>query len=88
MHAFHAGIGIAAILVAIGGLLALIAIRNPRRSVRCRECAGGQLAGEPLDAAQPRPAVATPLRPTPAGTAQSLHPGHIRDLSRDDLAVS
>jgi EmrB/QacA subfamily drug resistance transporter len=56
VHAFHVGIGIAATLVAAGGLLGLAGIRNPRRVVRCEDCAGGQLAGQPLDAARRRPA--------------------------------
>jgi EmrB/QacA subfamily drug resistance transporter len=50
VHAFHVGIGIAATLVALGGLLGLAGIRNPRRVVRCEDCAAGQLAGQPLDA--------------------------------------
>jgi len=40
------------VLVALGGLLGLAWIRNPRRAVRCEDCAGGQLAGQPLDAAR------------------------------------
>ncbi|HEX8159439.1 MAG TPA: MFS transporter [Solirubrobacteraceae bacterium] len=59
VHAFHVGIGISATLVALGGLLGLAGIRNPRRVVRCEDCAGGQLAGQPIDAARPRaPALA------------------------------
>ncbi|MEY2532299.1 MAG: hypothetical protein QOF29_209 [bacterium] len=54
VHAFHVGIGIAATLVALGGLLGLAGIRNPRRVVRCADCAGGQFAGQPLDAARRR----------------------------------
>jgi EmrB/QacA subfamily drug resistance transporter len=54
VSAFHVGMGISASLVALGGLLGLAGIRNPRRVVRCEDCAGGQLAGQPLDAAQPR----------------------------------
>jgi EmrB/QacA subfamily drug resistance transporter len=49
VHAFHVGIGISAVLVALGGLLALTLIRNPRRAVRCEDCAGGQFAGQPVD---------------------------------------
>ena len=50
IEAFRLGIGISAILVALGGLMGL-AIENPRREVKCRECAGGQLAGAPRDTA-------------------------------------
>ncbi len=54
VHAFHVGIGISATLIALGGLLALAGIRNPRRVVPCADCPGGQLAGQPLDAARRR----------------------------------
>jgi EmrB/QacA subfamily drug resistance transporter len=53
VHAFHVAMGISASLVAVGGLLGLAGIRNPRRVVRCEDCAGGQFAGQPLDAAKP-----------------------------------
>ena len=51
-HAFNVGIGISATLVALGGVLGLAGIRNPRRVVRCADCPGGQLAGQPLDSAR------------------------------------
>lgn len=70
VEAFHVAIGISAALVALGGLLGLAGIRNPRRVVRCQDCAGGQLAGQPLDAAQDRaPAVVA----APASTAEELN---------------
>ena len=50
--AFHLAMAIAAGLVAIGGIAGLIGIRNPRRRVESQGCAGGQLAGAPLEAAQ------------------------------------
>ncbi|MEY2441935.1 MAG: hypothetical protein QOJ46_1361 [bacterium] len=67
---FHMGILIAAVLVAIGGLLGLAGIRDrkaagePCRDVRAEDCPGGQLAGVPEDAA--RPLVVAELR-LPAG---------------------
>jgi EmrB/QacA subfamily drug resistance transporter len=58
VHAFHVGIAISASLVALGGVLGLAGIRNPRREVRCEDCAGGQFAGQPIDAGTRR--VVTP----------------------------
>jgi EmrB/QacA subfamily drug resistance transporter len=52
--AFHRGAGIAAALVAVGGVLGLAGIRNPRREVACADCPGGQFAGAPVEAARPR----------------------------------
>jgi MFS family permease len=49
--AFRLGMAIAAGLVGFGGLLGL-AIRNPKREVKCSECAGGQLVGTPHDVAR------------------------------------
>jgi EmrB/QacA subfamily drug resistance transporter len=65
--AFHVGIGIAAALVAGGGVLGLVGIRNPRRYVCAAECPGGQLAGAPREAArEPLPALAASAQPAPA----------------------
>ncbi|HEU0249581.1 MAG TPA: MFS transporter [Solirubrobacteraceae bacterium] len=51
LEAFHLGLGIAALLVAGGGLAGAIGVRNPRRAVLAQECEGGQLVGAALDAA-------------------------------------
>jgi EmrB/QacA subfamily drug resistance transporter len=51
LESFHLGLGIAAFLVAAGGLAGAIGVRNPRRAVRAEECEGGQLVGAALDAA-------------------------------------
>ncbi|MBV9605595.1 MAG: MFS transporter, partial [Solirubrobacterales bacterium] len=66
VHAFHVGIGISAALVAVGGVLGLVGIRNPRRAVPCEGCAGGQLAGQPLDAAHERLPAASHRRREPS----------------------
>ena len=65
VEAFHVGVGIAAGLVALGGVLGLVGISNPRRAVRCEDCAGGQFAGQPLDAAND---------PTPLPVVHPPHP--------------
>ncbi len=51
LKAFRLGIGVAGVLVMIGGAIGAAGIRNPRRVVKAEHCAGGQLAGAPLDAA-------------------------------------
>jgi EmrB/QacA subfamily drug resistance transporter len=49
--AFHLGLGVAALLVALGGITGLAGIRNPRRLVLAEECEGGALVGAAMDAA-------------------------------------
>jgi EmrB/QacA subfamily drug resistance transporter len=62
VYAFHVGIGISATLMALGGLLGLGGIRNPRHVVACEDCAAGQFAGVPRDPALERARVTA--RPT------------------------
>jgi EmrB/QacA subfamily drug resistance transporter len=52
---FRFGIGIAAGLVAIGGVLGLIGIVNPRREVAAEGCPGGQFVGAPQETCQQSP---------------------------------
>jgi EmrB/QacA subfamily drug resistance transporter len=51
VHAFHLGVGLSAALVALGGLIGLVGIVNPRRTVPCADCPGGALVAAPLEAA-------------------------------------
>ncbi len=53
--AFRVGIGISTALVALGGVLGLFGIRNPRRQVEAATCAGGQLAGHPREGTRHSP---------------------------------
>jgi hypothetical protein len=48
---FHVGIGVAAALVFLGGVISLAGIENPRRQVRAEECPGGAICGASRDAA-------------------------------------
>ncbi len=45
LHSFHLGMAVAAMLVAIGGIIGVAGIRNPKVDVSAAECAGGQLVG-------------------------------------------
>jgi hypothetical protein len=63
VHAFHLGMTIAAALAILGGVVALVGIENPRRSVPSVDCPGGALTGASKDLAsgrapQPQPAAA------------------------------
>jgi hypothetical protein len=55
IKAFHVSIAIATILVALGGVLGLVGIVNPRRRVEAADCPGGQLAGATSDSARHSP---------------------------------
>jgi hypothetical protein len=50
--AFRTGLEIAACLVALGGIVALAGVRTPAKPGVAADCAGGQLAGAPLEAAR------------------------------------
>ena len=65
---FHLALMIGAALMAAGGALGLIGIRNPTRDVCAEDCAGGQFAGQPVEAGRsPAPAPAAPVvEPAPA----------------------
>jgi EmrB/QacA subfamily drug resistance transporter len=41
VEAFRLGVGVSAAMVALGGALGLAGIRNPRRDVKCADCAEG-----------------------------------------------
>jgi predicted MFS family arabinose efflux permease len=52
VDAFRMAIGIATLLVALGGILGLAGIVNPRREVKACDCPGGQLVGATAEAAR------------------------------------
>ncbi len=52
VRAFHEAIAICAALMAAGGVAGVVGITNPRRTVEAESCAGGQLVGVPLPAAE------------------------------------
>jgi EmrB/QacA subfamily drug resistance transporter len=45
LHSFHLGMAIAGLLVAVGGVVGVVGIRNPKGEVPAESCAGGQLVG-------------------------------------------
>jgi EmrB/QacA subfamily drug resistance transporter len=44
VYAFHVGVAVCGALIAVGGVLGIVGIRNPRREVSCADCAGGAAA--------------------------------------------
>jgi EmrB/QacA subfamily drug resistance transporter len=66
LHSFHMGMAIAAALVAIGGVVGVVGIRNPGKRVRAKDCPGGQLVGVSSEVAEP-PA-GKRLEPQPTGS--------------------
>jgi Major Facilitator Superfamily len=69
VRAFRMGIGIATGLVALGGVLGLAGIVNPRRRVDAEDCPGGQLVGVAEEAARQSPC--DWQREADAGTARA-----------------
>lgn len=55
VDSFHFGVGIAVVLVAMGGVLGFAGIRNPRRRVAAERCPGGQFVGVPEEASHQSP---------------------------------
>jgi hypothetical protein len=65
VSAFHLAMGIAAVLVAVGGLAGAIGIRNVRSRVHAASCEGGALVGASADViAETAPALAQPTGPS------------------------
>ncbi|HTA36853.1 MAG TPA: DHA2 family efflux MFS transporter permease subunit [Solirubrobacteraceae bacterium] len=68
LHSFHLGVAIAATLVALGGIVGALGIRNPRKreeEIHAESCAGGQLVGASSEIGGPasEPARARPRFP-------------------------
>ena len=73
VKAFHLAIAIATVLVALGGVLGLVGIVNPRRRVEAADCPGGQLVGATGEAARSRPATGS-ARPRPPASPPPRRP--------------
>ena len=52
VRAFHEVVVVCAGLIAGGGLVGVLGIANPRRTVKARNCPGGQLVAVPLPAVE------------------------------------
>ncbi len=60
LHSFHVGMAIAAALLAVGGVIGAIGIRNQGGTVAARECASGQLLGSGRELTDSHPVRAVP----------------------------
>ncbi len=63
LHSFHLGMAIAGLLVAAGGIVGVVGIRNPKGEVPAEACPGGQLVGASSGLA------ARAAEPEPSGSA-------------------
>jgi EmrB/QacA subfamily drug resistance transporter len=59
LSGFRMALGFSMTLLIVGGVVGLVAIRNPRRAVAACDCPGGQLTGAPADAAGAHAAAAS-----------------------------
>ncbi len=55
LHSFHVGMAIAAVLLAVGGLIGALGIRNRHGVVAAEECPSGQLVGTGRELPETRP---------------------------------
>jgi len=64
LHSFHLGMAIAAALVALGGVVGVVGIRNPSGLVHAASCPAGQLVGASSEVAQPAGRASPVAQPT------------------------
>jgi hypothetical protein len=63
VDAFHLGMGISAVIVIAGGLIAAVGIENPRRRTHAEQSPAGQICGAPACVGHPH----RETEPVPAG---------------------
>jgi EmrB/QacA subfamily drug resistance transporter len=64
LHSFHLGMAIAAALVALGGVVGAVGIRNPGKLVHAAACPAGQLVGASSELARTNLGNQLPAQPT------------------------
>jgi len=64
LHSFHLGMAIAAALVAGGGVVGVVGIRNPSKQVHAAACPAGQLVGASSEVGQTVPGGSLKAQPT------------------------
>jgi EmrB/QacA subfamily drug resistance transporter len=65
LDGFRVAVAFSVVLLALGGVIGLLRIRNPRRDVRAEDCPGGQFAGQPKPAWCPEEDTDAGSRPVP-----------------------
>ena len=75
-EAFHVAMGVATVLLTLAGLSGLAIRGKPRTVVAAGDCAGGQLAGQPLSVAADLPTAEPAVMPAGLGSSGCVSMNH------------